>query len=75
MAPFIEADAVSITAHSPQRLTSLDSKETEQLQQPLHRASNLRELIELIDREVIGAVEQLIEDFPEEAAKSNWMCL
>lgn len=75
MARFIEADDVSITAHSPQGLTLLDSKETEQLQHPLHRASNLRELIELIDREVIGAVEQLIEDFPEEAAKSNWMCL
>ena len=70
-----EVDNVSSVEHTPKRFASLDSKETEQLQHPLHRASNLRELIELIDREVIDAVEQLIEDFPEEAAKSNWMCL
>ena len=70
-----EVDNVSSVEHTPKRFASLDSKETEQLQHPLCRASNLSELINLIDDEVFYAIEQLIVDSPELAAECKWMCL
>ena len=75
MARFITADDVSHAEHSPKNLTSLDSKETEQLQHLLFRASNLEDLVDQIDRELFDAIKQLIKDLPEEAAESNWMCV
>ena len=73
MARFMEADGVSHADHSSQKLTSLDSKVTEQLQHLLFRASNLEDLVDQIDRELFDAIKQLIEDLPEDAATSNWM--
>ncbi len=75
MARYIDADDVSHAAHSSKKLTLLDSEETEQLQHPLFRASNLEDLVDLVDRKLFDAVKRLIEDLPAEAAKSNWMCL
>lgn len=75
MTPFIEMDEVADADHASQRLTSLDSKVTGQLQHSLSRASNLEDLVDQIDQELFDAIKQLIESSPEEAAKSNWMCL
>jgi hypothetical protein len=71
MARFKEAEHLSNADHCSQKLTSLDSKVTEQLQHLLFRASNLEDLVDQIDRELFDAIKQLIEDLPEEAAKSN----
>jgi hypothetical protein len=77
MARFEEIDKVSITEAEPHRKSHVvpDATQTQPLQSPLFRASNLGELADLIDQEVLSAVAQLIEDSPEEAARSNWMGL